>query len=142
VPSSETQNFSCAAGYSGTITQQRTFGCPAATWSSWATTSNTCTCTGATQYQTIGCVAPLSGSRDQMRTYNCGTDTWNPWTTYQDNCGTVVYTWRDVSTASGPFDGALSVSKGNTCSTQGAVSACSAAATGGKYWHYDTCECQ
>jgi type II secretory pathway pseudopilin PulG len=141
-PTTETQNFSCQAGYSGTITQQRSFTCPAATWTSWATTANTCTCTGATQYQTIGCVAPLTGSRDQVRNYNCGTDSWGPWTTYQDNCGTVVYTWRDVSSQTGPFGSALPVSKGNTCSTQGATSACSSAAGGGQYWHYDTCECQ
>ena len=141
VPDSYTSDGSCPTGYSGAITYQYDYTCPAASWSV-NELSRSCTCTGATDYQTIGCVAPLTGSRDQVRNYDCVADDWGPWTTYQDNCGSVVYTWRDVSTQTGPYGSALPNSKGNTCSPQGSVSPCSSSAGGGQYWHYPTCECQ
>lgn len=39
---SQTQTLQCPYGQTGSITQTRTHSCPANTWSSWITTSNTC----------------------------------------------------------------------------------------------------
>lgn len=48
VPAAQTQNVSCSAGYSGSITQTRTATCPAddrlaPVWGSWSNTSSNCT---------------------------------------------------------------------------------------------------
>ena len=86
-----TQTITCqsagySAGYTGSVTQRRQHQCPDA-WSHWTTTNDTCTCKGATQYQTIGCPAPQKGTQKQSQTFNCTTNSWGPWVTSSSTCG-------------------------------------------------------
>ena len=87
-PSTQTQTLSCASGQYGAITQSRSASCPSPTgsvsWSSWSTTSNTCTSCPASSVEkqwvstTNGtCPAGQSGAitreKEQQRTksYSC-----------------------------------------------------------------------
>jgi len=87
-PSTQTQMLSCASGQYGAITQSRSASCPSPTgsvsWTSWSTTSNTCTSCPASSVEkqwvstTNGtCPAGQSGAitreKEQQRTksYSC-----------------------------------------------------------------------
>ena len=48
----QTQTLSCPAGQTGAITQTRSSSCPGPTWSSWTTTSNTCSITTTYSWNT------------------------------------------------------------------------------------------
>jgi len=141
-----TQTITCqaagySAGYSGSVTQVRQHQCPDA-WGVWRTTSDTCACTGATQYQTIGCPAPQTGTQNQSQTFNCTTNSWGPWATDSNSCGARAYTWQTISSQIGPVIMPLGNEMGGACSTQGAIAPCSAAAGKGTYWQYSSCECE
>jgi hypothetical protein len=82
-PADDTQSLTCSAGFSGGITQSRTYTCNQATNSwvagSWTTTSDTCTqsaCLGAKPAdETRSQSCPNSwdtGSIEEKRSYSCG----------------------------------------------------------------------
>lgn len=91
-PSTQTQSLSCAAGQYGTITQARTASCPSPTgsvsWSSWTTTSNTCTACPASSIEKrwvsttngtcpVGQIGSTTREKEQKRTksYSCPSGT-------------------------------------------------------------------
>ncbi len=141
------QAYGLGAGYSGTVTQTSNMTCQSVnsgTWSAWTTTSNTCTCQPIKQYQQIGCPAPEQGTQYQQKTFDCTADAWGPWVTTNNTCSSLVYQWSlsNGETPSGTSGSALSNSLGSTCSTQGAVSPCSAPNGVNGYYIYSTCICQ
>lgn len=111
------QALPCGAAQSGSIYQERTSACtggtpscPAAEWSPWTTTSNTCSgvsvplpasapvaapaspCFPSTATQNSACPAGQRGQVTRQRTSTCATPTsaptWGAWVVTQDTCAT------------------------------------------------------
>ena len=145
-PSTASQNIDCQsaghpAGFAGSVTQTRQFQCPAGTWTGWTTTTDTCACTGGTNYRQIGCTAPQVGTQYQQQTISCPSGTPGPWTTYNSTCGSVIYTWQAISTGT-PTHSPPTIEMGSTCSTQGATSPCGSITGPSQYTLYNSCQCE
>ncbi|MGZ9097752.1 MAG: type II secretion system protein [Micavibrio sp.] len=121
-PRTENRTLGCGTGFTGGNYQERTFSCPAGTWSPWTTTpdGNTCTCVGDMQTRNIPCPPEHTGNHSEQRAFTCSSTTagaWGPWTLVENTCTCNERTVSRTLNCTGGLTGTYTQEQSFSCST-------------------------
>lgn len=94
IPTSATRSLTCPLGQVGSWQQKQDYTCPAASWTAWYDTVNTCavppppppSCTPTSQTRALTCPVGYVGSWSQQSDFVCPGGTWTPWYDVTNTC--------------------------------------------------------